>query len=95
MQMNLSLFLDKNLSNAEALFFKQLNTHLNSNSATSFHLKDITKDKFKLQEIFKKVSEACFLGLVDKSVFDDNLSLFENERISYEQANKKISVYYA
>lgn len=95
MQMNLSLFLDKNLFNAGISFFKQLNIHLNSSSTSSLPLKSILKDKFKSQGIFEKVSAAYYLGLVDKSVFDDNLSLFENERISYEQANKKISVYYA
>ncbi len=94
--MNLNPFKEKeiNLFNAGTSFFKQLNIRLNSNTTTSLHLKDILKDKFKSQEIFEKVSAACFLGLVDKSVFEDNLSLFEDEKISYEQADKKIHADY-
>jgi len=68
MQMNLSFFLDKNLFEAGTSFFKQLNIRLNSNTAASLHLKDILKDKFKSQDIFEKVSETYFLGLVDKPV---------------------------
>ena len=85
MQMDLSFFLDKNLFNAGTSFFKQLNIRLNSSSTLSLPLKSILKDKFKSQKIFEKVSAACFLGLVDKSVFDDNLSLFEDRTLSYEQ----------
>jgi len=51
MQMNLSLFLDKNLFEAGTSFFNQLKVPLNSNTTTSLHLKDILKDKFKSQEI--------------------------------------------
>ena len=68
MQMNLSFFLDKNLFEAGTSFFNQLNIRLNSNTATPLHLKDILKDKFKSQDIFEKVSETYFLGLVDKPV---------------------------
>ena len=88
--MNLKIFADTNFFEAGTSFFKQLNIPLNSNTTTPLHLKDILKDKFKSQEIFEKVSAACFLGLVDSSVFDDNLSLFEDGKISYEQAGKKI-----
>ena len=88
--MNLNCFKEINLFNAGTSFFKQLNIRLNSSSTSSLPLKDILKDKFKSQEIYEKVSETYFLGLVDKSVFDDNLSLFEDEKISYEQADKKI-----
>ena len=31
---------------------------------------------------------------MDKAVFDDNLSLFEDEKLSYEQADKKIHADY-
>jgi hypothetical protein len=85
--MNLNRFKEINLFNAGTSFFKQLNIRLNSNSTSSLPLKDILKDKFKSQEIFEKVSAAYFLGLVDKSVFDD-------EKISYEQADKKIHADY-
>ena len=71
--MDLKIFAETNLFNAGTSFFKQLNIRLNSNTATPFHLKDILKDKFKSQKIFNKDSVAYFLGLVDKSVFDDNL----------------------
>ena len=81
--MNLNRFKEINLFNAGTSFFKQLKVGLNSNTTTPLHLKDILKDKFKSQKIFKKVSETYFLGLVDKSVFED-------EKISYEQADKKI-----
>ena len=94
MQMNLSIFLDKNLFNAGTLLFKQLNIPLNSNTTTSLHLKDILKDKFKTQEIFEKVSAAYFLGLVDKSVFDDNLSLFDDGNVTFDQAVEKIHADY-
>jgi len=77
MQMELSFFLDKNPFNAGTSFFKQLNIPLNSSSTSSLPLKSILKDKFKSQEIFKKVFATYFLGLVDRSVFDDNLSLFD------------------
>jgi hypothetical protein len=90
MQMNLSIFLDKNLFEAGTSLFKQLKVPLNSNTTTPLHLKDILKDKLKSQEIFDKDTETYFLGLVDKSVFDDNLSLSEDEKLSYEQADKKI-----
>ena len=92
--MNLNCFKEINLFNAGTSFFKQLNIRLNSSSTLSLPLKSILKDKFKSQEIFEKVSETCFLGLVDKSVFDDNLSLFEDKKISYEQAGKKIHAGY-
>jgi adenine-specific DNA-methyltransferase len=85
--MDLKIFADKNLFKAGTLFFKQLKVPLNSNTTTPLHLKDILKDKFKSQEIFEKVSAAYFLGLVDKSVFED-------EKISYEQADKKIHAGY-
>jgi Eco57I restriction-modification methylase len=92
--MNLNRFKEINLFNAGTSFFKQLKVPLNSNTTTPLHLKDILKDKFKSQEIFEKVSAAYFLGLVDKSVFDDNLSLLEDKKISYEQADKKIHADY-
>ena len=92
--MDLKIFADTNLFNAGTSFFKQLKVRLNSSSTLSLPLKDVLKDKFKSQEIFEKVSAAYFLGLVDKSVFDDNLSLFEDEKISYEQADKKIHADY-
>ena len=92
--MNLSLFLEKNLYEAGIFFFKQLKVPLNSNTATSFHLKDILKDKFKSHKIFEKVSESYFLGLVHKVVFDDNLSLFETAKLPYELADKKIHAGY-
>ena len=92
--MNLSPFLDKNLFEAGTSFFNQLKVPLNSNTTTSLHLKDILKDKFKSQKFFEKVSATYFLGLVDKSVFDDNLSLFEDKKLSYEQADKKIHAGY-
>ena len=92
--MNLSFFSDKNLFEAGASFFNQLDIRLNSSSTSSLPLKSILKDKFKSQEIFEKVSAACFLGLVDKSVFDDNLFLFEDKKLSYEQADKKIHADY-
>ncbi|MCK4469722.1 MAG: hypothetical protein KAU60_15375, partial [Desulfobacterales bacterium] len=92
--MNLNRFKEINLFNAGTSFFKQLNIRLNSSSTSSLPLKSILKDKFKSQDIFEKVSAACFLGLVDRSVFDDNLSLFEDEKISYEQADKKIHTDY-
>jgi len=88
--MDLKIFADTNLFNAGTSFFKQLNIRLNSSSTSSLPLKNILKDKFKSQEIFEKVSATCFLGLVDSSVFDVNRSLFEDEKISYEQADKKI-----
>jgi len=94
MQMDLSFFLDKNLFEAGTTFFNQLNIRLNSNTATPFHLKDILKDKFKSQEIFKKVAKAYFLGLVDKSVFEDNLSLFDDGNITFDQAVEKIHANY-
>jgi len=93
-KMNLKIFAETNLFNAGTSFFKQLNIRLNSNTTTLLHLKDILKDKFKSQEIFEKVSAACFLGLMDKSVFDDNLSLFEDGKISYEQAEQRIHAGY-
>lgn len=92
--MNLKIFTDTNLFNAGTSFFNQLNIPLNSSSTLSLPLKSILKDKFKSQEIYEKVSESYFLGLVDQSVFDDNMSLFEDEKISYEQAGKKIYVGY-
>ena len=92
--MNLNRFKEINLFNAGTSFFKQLNIRLNSSSTSSLPLKSILKDKFKSQEIFEKVSAAYFLGLVDKSVFDDNLSLFEDKKLSYEQADKKIHADY-
>ncbi|HUT44336.1 MAG TPA: hypothetical protein VMW95_08360, partial [Desulfobacterales bacterium] len=88
--MNLKIFAETNFFEAGTLFFKQLNIRLNSSSTSSLPLKSILKDKFKSQEIFDKDTETYFLGLVDKSVFDDNLSLFEDKKISYEQADKKI-----
>ncbi|MBL7208316.1 MAG: Eco57I restriction-modification methylase domain-containing protein [Desulfobacterales bacterium] len=88
--MNLSLFLDKNLFEAGTSFFKQLDIRLNSSSTLSLPLKSILKDKFKSQEIFEKVSAACFLGLVDSSVFDDNLSLFDDGNVTFDQAVEKI-----
>ena len=92
--MDLKIFADTNLFNAGTSFFKQLNIRLNSSSTSSLPLKDILKDKFKSQEIFEKVSEACFLGLVDKSVFDDNLSLFDDGNVTFDQAVEKIYVGY-
>ena len=92
--MNLNRFKEMNLFNAGTSFFKQLKVTLNSNTATPFHLKDILKDKFKPQEIYEKVSATYFLGLVDKSVFVANRSLFEDEKLSYEQADKKIHADY-
>ena len=92
--MNLNRFKEINLFNAGTSFFKQLNIRLNSSSTSSLPLKDILKDKFKSQGIFNKVTETYFLGLVDRSVFDDNLSLFEDKKISYEQADKKIHADY-
>jgi len=88
--MDLKIFADTNLFEAGTSFFDQLNIRLNSSSTSSLPLKNILKDKFKSQEIFEKVSATCFLGLVDSSVFDVNRSLFEDEKISYEQADKKI-----
>ena len=90
MQMNLSIFLDKNLFNAGTSFFKQLNIPLNSNTTTPLHLKDILKDKLKSQEIFDKDTETYFLGLVDRSVFDGNLSLFDDGNVTFDQAVEKI-----
>ena len=92
MQMNLSFFLDKNLFKAGTSFFKQLNIRLNSSSTSSLPLKSILKDKFKSQEIFEKVSAPCFLGLMDKSVFDDNLSLLgevKEKEFAYGKKAKK------
>jgi hypothetical protein len=94
MQMNLSLFLDKNLFEAGTTFFKQLNIRLNSSSTSSLPLKSVLKDKCNPQEIFEKVSAACFLGLVDKSVFDDNLSLFDDGNETFDQAVEKIHADY-
>jgi hypothetical protein len=74
----------------EPHFSSRLNIRLNSSSTSSLPLKSILKDKFKSQDIFDKVSATCFLGLVDSSVFDANQSLFEDEKLSYEQADKKI-----
>jgi hypothetical protein len=85
--MDLKIFADTNLFNAGTSFFNQLNIRLNSNSTSSLPLKSILKDKFKSQDIFEKVSAAYFLGLVDKSVFDD-------KKLSYEQADKKIHADY-
>ncbi|GAF96943.1 unnamed protein product, partial [marine sediment metagenome] len=92
--MNLNPFKETNLFEAGTSFFNQLKVPLNSNTTTPLHLKDILKDKFKSQEIFEKVSATYFLGLVDKSVFDDNLSFFEDKKLSYEQADKKIHAGY-
>jgi len=92
--MDLKIFADTNLFNAGTSFFNQLNIRLNSSSTSSLPLKDILKDKFKSQEIFEKVSAAYFLGLVDESVFDDNLFLFEDKKMFYQQANKKIHTKY-
>ncbi|GAF74887.1 unnamed protein product, partial [marine sediment metagenome] len=92
--MDLKIFANTNLFEAGTVFFNQLNIPLNSNTTTPLHLKDILKDKFKSQEIFEKVSATYFLGLVDKSVFDDNMSLFEDKKLSYEQAEKKIHADY-
>jgi len=95
MQMNLSFFLDKNLFEAGTTFFNQLNIRLNSNTTTPLlHLKDILKDKFKSQKILEKDSETYFLGLVDKSVFDDNLSLFDDGNVTFDQAVEKIHADY-
>jgi len=94
MQMNLSLFLEKNLYEAGTSFFKQLKVPLNSSSTSLLPLKSILKGKFKSQEIFEKVSESYFLRLVHKAVFDDNLSLFETAKLSYEQADKIIHTGY-
>ncbi len=92
--MNLKIFADTNLFNAGTSFFKQLNIRLNSSSTSSLPLKSILKDKFKSQDIFDKVSAACFLGLVDKSVFDDNLSLFDDGNVTFDQAVEKIHADY-
>jgi hypothetical protein len=92
--MNLNRFKEINFFNAGTSFFKQLNIRLNSSSTSSLPLKSILKDKFKSQEIFEKVSETCFLGLVDKSVFDDNLSLFDDGNVTFDQAVEKIYVGY-
>jgi len=92
--MNLNPFKETNLFNAGTSFFKQLNIPLNSNTTTSLYLKDILKDKFKSQEIFEKVSETYFLGLVDKSVFADNLSLFDDGNVTFDQAVEKIHADY-
>jgi hypothetical protein len=92
--MNLNPFKEINLFNAGTSFFKQLNIRLNSSSTLSLPLKSILKDKFKSQEIFEKVSETCFLGLVDKSVFDDNLSLFDDGNVTFDQAVEKIHADY-
>jgi len=94
MQMNLSFLLDTNLFEAGTSFFKQLNIPLNSNTTTHLHLKDILKDKFKSQEIFEKVSATYFLGLVDKSVFDTSLSLFDDGNVTFDQAVEKIHADY-
>ena len=94
MQMNLSPFIDKNLFKAGTSFFKQLNIRLNSNTTTPLHLKDILKDKFKSQEIFEKVSATYFLGLVDKSVFNTSLSLFDDGNVTFDQAVEKIHAGY-
>lgn len=92
--MNLNPFKEINLFNAGTSFFKQLNIPLNSNTTTLLHLKEILKDKFKSQEIFEKVSETYFLGLVDKSVFDTSLSLFDDGNVTFDQAVEKIHADY-
>jgi hypothetical protein len=92
--MNLNPFKEINLFEGGTSFFKQLNIRLNSSSTSSLPLKSILKDKFKSQEIYEKVSETYFLGLVDSSVFDANRSLFEDEKLSYEQAKQKIHAGY-
>jgi len=86
MQMELSFFLEKNLFNAGTSFFKQLKIPLKSSSTSSLPLKSTLKDKFKSQEIFEKVFATYFLGLVDRSVFDDNLSLFDDGNVTFDQA---------
>ena len=80
--MDLKIFADKNLFNAGTSFFKQLNIPLNSNTATSLHIRDILKDRFKKDGIFPKVTETYFLGLVDDSICADNLSLFDKSNNS-------------
>ena len=92
--MDLKIFAETNLFNAGTSFFKQLNIRLNSNTTTPLHLKDILKDKFKSQEIFEKVSATYFLGLVDKSVFDTSLSLFDDGNVTFDQAVEKIHAGY-
>ena len=92
--MNLNPFKEINLFNAGTSFFNQLNIPLNSNTTTSLHLKDILKDNFKSQEIFEKVSTTYFLGLVDKSVFDTSLSLFDDGNVTFDQAVEKIHADY-
>lgn len=94
MQMNLNPFKETNLFEAGTSFFNQLKVPLNSNTTTSLHLKDILKDKFKSQELFEKVSATCFLWLVDSSVFDDNLSLFDDGNVTFDQAVEKIHADY-
>ncbi|MCK5507669.1 MAG: hypothetical protein KAI50_04005 [Desulfobacterales bacterium] len=80
--MDLKIFADTNIFEAGTSFFKQLNIRLNGSSTSSLPLKEILKDKFKSQEIFEKVSAAYFLGLVDKSIFDDDLFLLEDQKLS-------------
>ncbi|MCG2754198.1 MAG: Eco57I restriction-modification methylase domain-containing protein [Desulfobacteraceae bacterium] len=92
--MDLKIFADTNLFEAGIFFFNQLKVPLNSNTTTPLHLKDILKDKFKSQEIFEKVSATYFLGLVDKSVFDTSLSLFDDGNVTFDQAVEKIHADY-
>ncbi|MDY7038785.1 MAG: hypothetical protein SV375_21855 [Thermodesulfobacteriota bacterium] len=92
--MDLKIFAETNLFNAGTSFFKQLNIRLNSNTSTSLDIRDILKDGFKEDDIYLQVTETYFLGLVDNSVFDDNLSLSDKNSLSFEDASKKIHADY-
>ncbi|MFQ5455886.1 MAG: Eco57I restriction-modification methylase domain-containing protein, partial [Nitrospirota bacterium] len=92
--MNLSIFQSKNLFEAGTEFFSQIGIALNSNTSVSLDAKEILRDRFKDTDIFNNIRKTYFLGLVDDSAFDKNISLLDKDKITYEEAASKIDLEY-
>lgn len=88
---NLNIFNTKNLFEAGLELFSQLGITLNSNTSISLNLCEILKEHYKDREIFKNVTETYYLGLIDDSVFDNNLSPFGDSKLTYDEASNKIT----
>lgn len=71
--MNLSLFLQNNLHVAATDLFKQLGIPLQSNTSEAIDIKRILKTHYKEDEPYTDVQSAYFIGLIDDSIFENNL----------------------
>ncbi len=82
--MNLSLFNTANLFESATDLFGQLNIKLNSNTAEPLPLKDLLKQNYKDNEIFRAIEKTFFIGLIEDSVFKQTGTV--DETYSYKQA---------